>query len=116
MSNIPSRTLLLLALFCFPAIAFADVFAVIDEGIAVFTLLAYLFISCAVAVFFWGIVKFIWNAGDEKTIDEGKKMMIWGLVGLFVIVGIWGIVGFIQESLGIGGGGGGTTIGIPYKL
>lgn len=116
MSKILSKIACAVALLSLPLVASADIFSIIDEGISIFSLLTFLFISLAIVVFFWGIVKFIWNAGDQKTIDEGKKMIVWGLVGILVIVGIWGIVGFIQETLGIGTSGGGTTIGIPYKL
>ena len=99
-------------LFFLPGIASADVFTVIDQGTLWFDAITVLFLSAAIAVFFWGLVKFIWHAGDEKTLEDGKKMMIWSLVGIAVIFSMWAIVGFIQESLDIGGGGGGTTPGI----
>ena len=52
--------------------------------------------------FFWGVMKYIKSgAGSEKAAEEGKRIMIWGIVGLFVAVSIWGIVKFIQSELGI---------------
>lgn len=89
----------------FPLLAHADVFDVLDLGIDFFTQLVPIFVGIAILVFFWGIIKFIANAGDEKAIAEGKQFMIWGMVGLFVIVSFWGIIGFLQESLDIGGSG-----------
>ena len=59
----------------------------------------------ALLVFFWGVVKFIFNAGDEEKRREGKKFMLWGIIALFVVVSIWGIVIFIPRSLGTGVGG-----------
>src|SRR3989344_450897 len=59
----------------------------------------------ALLVFFWGVVKFIFNAGDEEKRREGKKFMLWGIIALFVVVSIWGIVIFISRSLGTGVGG-----------
>jgi hypothetical protein len=52
--------------------------------------------------FFWGVVKYIrTGAGSDKGAEEGKRIMIWGIVGLFVAVSIWGIITFIQSELGI---------------
>ena len=65
-------------------------------------------VAIALLVFFWGIVKFIF-AGEEGK-KEGKSLMIWGLVGLFIMVSVWGLVGFIGTSLGINQG---STIVVP---
>ncbi|MEK7634940.1 MAG: hypothetical protein AAB446_00700 [Patescibacteria group bacterium] len=54
--------------------------------------------------FFWGVAKYIrTGAGSEKTAEEGKKTMIWGLVGIFVAFSVWGIIIFIRNELGIPG-------------
>lgn len=58
-------------------------------------------IVLAVLAFFWGVVKFVAHADDEKQIAEGREIMVWGLVGLFVLVGLWGIVGYLQTTLGL---------------
>jgi hypothetical protein len=51
--------------------------------------------------FFWGLAMFVFKAGDPKAHDEGKNIMIWGIIALFVMVSIWGIVGFLQDELGL---------------
>lgn len=56
-------------------------------------------IAIALLAFFWGLVKFIF-AGEEGK-KEGKSLMIWGLVALFVMVSVWGLVRFIGNALGI---------------
>lgn len=53
----------------------------------------------AVLLFFWGIVKFIWSAGTGK--EEGKKIMLWGVVAIFVMSSIWGLVAFIGGTFGV---------------
>lgn len=55
----------------------------------------------ALLVFFWGLVKFIYAQGSETVKSEAKKVMGWGLMALFVMVSIWGIVAFMQEELGL---------------
>jgi|SRR3972149_2410271 len=95
---------LALCVFLLPSVAFAvsDVLGFLDVLIAFVSALVPILIGCAVIVFFWGIIKFIAHAGDEKATTEGKQFILWGLVGLFVIVALWAIVGYLQESLGIG--------------
>ncbi|HEY4483121.1 MAG TPA: pilin [Candidatus Paceibacterota bacterium] len=50
--------------------------------------------AVALLYFIWGLVQFIMSAGGEKH-EEGKTKMWWGIIALFVIVSIWGIVGYI---------------------
>jgi len=57
----------------------------------------------ALLVFFWGLVKFISNiSGDEKAIKEGKNLMVWGLIALFIMISIWGILRFFYRDIGFG--------------
>src|SRR3989344_3135645 len=54
----------------------------------------------ALLVFFWGLVKFIFRVGgDEKAVEGGKRLMIWGLLALFVMISVWGIIRFMQNAL-----------------
>jgi hypothetical protein len=45
------------------------------------------------------VAKYIWSAGNEK--EEGKKIMIWGVIALFVMTSIWGLISFVQNELNI---------------
>ncbi len=59
-------------------------------------------IGIALVGFFWGLVKFIFKlGGDEKAVDDGKRIMKWGLIALFVMVSVWGIVRFMEEALSL---------------
>lgn len=53
----------------------------------------------ALVVFFWGLAKLILNAGNETGREEGKLIMKWGIVALFVLVSIWGLVAFIAGDI-----------------
>jgi hypothetical protein len=64
-------------------------------------LLIPLLLTAAIVVFFWGLVKYILNAGDEAAKESGKTLMIWGMIALFVMVAFWGIIGWVQQSLGL---------------
>ncbi len=58
--------------------------------------------SLALLYFFWGVAKYIRaDASSEKAAEEGRRVMIWGVVALFIATSIWGIVSFIKEELTI---------------
>ena len=74
--------------------------------------LATLFATAAMGIFFFGIAQYIWGAreGDDTKIKNGNKFMRWGLVALFVMFSIWGIVTYVQRIFRIEGQ---NTIIIP---
>lgn len=55
----------------------------------------------ALLYFFWGIATFILNAGDAKLREEGKQRMIWGVIAMFVLVSIFGIINYLGILTGI---------------
>lgn len=55
----------------------------------------------ALLVFFWGLAKFIARVGgDEKAVKEGRDLMFWGILALFVMVSFWGIMAFLSGQFG----------------
>lgn len=48
--------------------------------------------AVAFVVFLWGVFEFIAHAGDEGKRAEGKSAIMWGLVGLVIIFGAYGII------------------------
>jgi heme/copper-type cytochrome/quinol oxidase subunit 4 len=67
-------------------------------------------VALALLGFFWGLVKFIFAQGNEEGKTEGKKIMLWGIVALFVMVSVWGLVRFIGNAFGVNQG---DTITVP---
>jgi hypothetical protein len=52
--------------------------------------------------FFWGIAKYIrTDAGSEKAVEQGRNVIFWGLIGMFVAISIWGIVALLKSELEI---------------
>ena len=73
---------------------------IIDAGYGIVTgVLIPLAFSLCLLYFFWGVAKYIKSEGDGK--GEGKQIMIWGVVGLFVAFSIWGIIVFIRNEFGL---------------
>lgn len=54
-------------------------------------------IGLALIMFFWGLVKYLQSGlGDKAKLEEAKKLMVWGVVVLFVMVSVWGLVRIVQ--------------------
>ena len=79
---------------------------------AVITALTLIVSGLAVLFFIYGLVRFIANAGEEERRKEGKKAMGWGIIALFVMVSLWGIVTLIRSSV-LGTGKAGTIKSMP---
>lgn len=58
-------------------------------------------VTLAVIVFFWGLVKYVYSAGNEKMRADGAALMTWGVIALFVMVSIWGLVEILQNLFDI---------------
>lgn len=65
-----------------------------------------LLLAGAAAVYFlWGMVEFLNHMREGKGLDDGKRHMIYGIAGLFVIVCAYAIIQFIQNTIIQLGGG-----------
>ncbi len=97
-----SKKFVFILLFGLPAVSSAaSMLTFINDVTGYFADLIPIFLSLMIVVFFWGVVKFIYHADDEKAVAEGKSIMIWGVVGIGVVALLWGIVGYLQVSLGL---------------
>jgi hypothetical protein len=48
--------------------------------------------AAAFVVFIWGVFEFILHAGDEAKRKEGREAIFWGIIGLVIIFGAYGII------------------------
>ena len=62
-------------------------------------------------VFLWGVISFVTASGDEEKRADARQIMIYGLVALFVMVAVWGIVRVFVQFFGVGGQGVPTNVG-----
>ena len=72
----------------------------IGHATSLITALVPLVGSLAFLAFLIGIARFIFSAGDTKSHEDGKFLMIWGLVALFVMFSIWGIIRLLASTFG----------------
>ena len=66
------------------------------------TVIVPLIFALAFLVFVWGVLKyFIFSAGDEGKRSEGRQFVLWGILGMVVLLSVWGFVNVILSTLGI---------------
>jgi hypothetical protein len=51
-----------------------------------------LMLAVAVMVFLYGVVEFILGADNEEKRNVGKQHIVWGIIGLFIMVSVFGIM------------------------
>jgi hypothetical protein len=55
----------------------------------------------AVGAFIQGLIKYVGHGDNEEKMSEGRKMMIYGIFGFFMMVSVWGILGIFTNSFGL---------------
>ncbi len=55
-------------------------------------------IAVALVTFLAGVIKFIKSGDDEEARQNGRHVMIYGLIVLFVMVAFWGITNLVVRT------------------
>ena len=61
-------------------------------------------ITIAVIYFFWGLGQYIIMSESEEKKVAGRDKMIYGIIALFVMVSVWGLVGIVGGTFGVNQG------------
>ena len=54
-------------------------------------------------LFLWGVVEFLFKLSKGEVSKEGKNHMIWGLVGMLIMVSVYGIIALIVNTFDLRG-------------
>lgn len=104
-----------LALFALPTVASAQALQPIRNLIvaigSILNITIPVLIAAAIVVFFWGLVQYIRSSGEGH--DTGRNTMIAGLLSLFIMVSVWGLVNLAQNALGVSGNASVTIPQVP---
>lgn len=99
------KKLALLTVFAFPALAFAQVQATnvqnLGQGIIglINNVAVPVLFAVAFLVFIFGVFQyFIQGGADEEKRESGKSLMLWGIIGFFVMVSVWGMVNILRGT------------------
>ncbi len=61
-------------------------------------IIAFMF-AVATLYFFWGVYKFIRDADSDTARTTGRDSILWGLLGMFVMVSVYGIMWLICNTI-----------------
>jgi uncharacterized membrane-anchored protein len=93
------------ALFAAPFMALAagtelgDIFEKLGDLVQTLTPVI---VAIALLAFFWGLAMYVLSfSGDDKEKKKGRDMMIYGVIVLFVMVSVWGLVQVLQNTFDI---------------
>jgi uncharacterized membrane protein len=64
----------------------------------------------AFIIFIWGVFVYIRDSDDDKGRAEGQRSILWGLVGMVIMISAFGIINIIQGTIGVDQTPGQTTI------
>lgn len=119
MNKILVSSALALGVLAVPLVSFAATSAVVnnlsDVGSFIINVINNIIVpvlfAVAFIVFLWGAFKvFILGAQDEAVKESGKNLMLWGLIGFFVMVSIWGLVNILTGTISFGNNNGPSSV------
>ena len=58
-------------------------------------------IALGVVYFVWGVITYVISS-DEEAKKAGRNRIIYGIIGLAVIIGLWGLVNILKNTFGLG--------------
>lgn len=54
-----------------------------------------------VLTFLYGLMKYMFKGqGSDTARTEGRKLMLWGIIGIFVVTSVWGLVSLFTSFVG----------------
>ncbi|MEX0935107.1 MAG: pilin [Candidatus Paceibacterota bacterium] len=67
----------------------------------IINLLVPIIIAAAVLLFLWGVLRYILKSGEPEERKKAQQTMIWGIIGIFVMVSVWGIVNILVNTFNL---------------
>ena len=55
-------------------------------------------IGLSLVAFFWGLALYTFSAGATKQHERGRQIIIWGIIGIFAALSIWGFINILGET------------------
>ena len=52
-------------------------------------------------IFVWGFVSYFYNLSQGESTQEGKAHMLWGVLGLLIMVSVGGILALISTTFSL---------------
>jgi len=93
--------------FLLPKVAYAatpqlDEFIRTVDRVILNPLITLLF-AIAIVIFLWGVFEFIIGQQSGEKHTTGKSHMLWGIVGITIMMAVWSILGILMRTFNITG-------------
>jgi hypothetical protein len=60
-----------------------------------------LLLALTVFMFLYGLMKYMFKGqGSDTARTEGRKLMLWGIIGIFVFTSVWSLVALFTNTIG----------------
>lgn len=66
-----------------------------------FNLAIELMIAAAVAWVIWSAFQFVMSAGNDEARGQARSGIVYGIIGIAVMMSVWGLVGLLTRSTGL---------------
>jgi fumarate reductase subunit D len=96
--NVLNKIAVAATVFAMPLLASADLVDSINTITGLLNKIIPILMIIATIIFLWGVIQYITAGGEEEKIKTGRNYMIFGLIALFVMVAVWGIVNILVST------------------
>ena len=91
--------------FFLPQVAYAasssfDGFLTNVNKLIINPLISLLF-ALAIVYFLYGVFEFVMNSENEEAKTNGKSHMLWGVIGITIMLGVWTILNIVLNTLNV---------------
>ena len=62
--------------------------------------LVQLIFALAFFVFIWGLIGFFTSGDDLTKRKEGQNHILWGVIGIFIMISVFGIIRLVANTVG----------------
>lgn len=110
MSKLLNKSVFVVGVTILPMLAFAQTSETVDSiliriqdimGVAIPIIM-----TLALLYFFWGLAQYILGGSvDEEKRAAGRNIMIYGIIALFVMAAVWGLVRVLGNTFNVKTGG-----------
>lgn len=87
------------SLYCFGGSSYPTFCSVVDFFLRLISSSIPILISISVIVFVWGVFRYVIAEGEDK--QKSRNVMMYGIIGLFVMVSVWGLVTLVYNTFGL---------------
>jgi hypothetical protein len=89
---------------CIPGAPVRDLSTFICKIGDILNIVVPILIALGVVYFIWGVITYV-ISDDEEAKQAGRNRIIFGIIGLAVIIGLWGLVRILTNTFGVDNAG-----------